>query len=267
MESTGVPGRIQVSPSFEACIVDRSLFDLIPRDNVEVKGKGTMSTYILDQANSVSEVIASNRSSICMEWDNALGLEQGLSASVSVLPRSPLVRGERGRLGRGPNERCHPIFTIEEAGSRNGTLDRRTVAADAPRTETHKTQETASPPAYLRVEVIAGGDITEVIHVSSHLTVQDVMESVMCDSAARRLPAYIDAGRKQMVVSSMSLALLWQAQRAVDNDDDFDVPEEGEPLLCIFTQPLSTRSRVATVMGKTSSSANISVSAAESSSV
>jgi guanylate cyclase len=45
MESHGVPGRIQVGPATAALIADD--FVLEPREDVEVKGKGTMRTWLL----------------------------------------------------------------------------------------------------------------------------------------------------------------------------------------------------------------------------
>ena len=45
MESEGVPGSIQVSPSTHALIRDRYLCE--PRGSIQVKGKGEMSTFIL----------------------------------------------------------------------------------------------------------------------------------------------------------------------------------------------------------------------------
>ena len=45
MESTGVSGRIQVSrPTYERV---HDLFEFEERECVEVKGKGTMKTYLL----------------------------------------------------------------------------------------------------------------------------------------------------------------------------------------------------------------------------
>lgn len=48
MESTGVPGRIQVTAAVEARLRDR--FVLEPRGTIEVKGKGPMATYFLERA-------------------------------------------------------------------------------------------------------------------------------------------------------------------------------------------------------------------------
>jgi len=45
MESAGVPGRIQVAPSTWELLRDRHRFE--PREDVEVKGKGRMTTYLL----------------------------------------------------------------------------------------------------------------------------------------------------------------------------------------------------------------------------
>jgi class 3 adenylate cyclase len=45
MESSGVPGRIQVAPSTHALL--RHAFSFEERDDVEVKGLGPMTTYLL----------------------------------------------------------------------------------------------------------------------------------------------------------------------------------------------------------------------------
>ncbi|MEK6190750.1 MAG: adenylate/guanylate cyclase domain-containing protein [Chloroflexota bacterium] len=45
MESAGVPGRVQVAPSTWEILRDRYRFE--PREGVEVKGKGRMTTYLL----------------------------------------------------------------------------------------------------------------------------------------------------------------------------------------------------------------------------
>ena len=46
MESTGAPGRIHVSAEFAQAINGEVV--LIPRGEVEVKGKGTMTTFWLE---------------------------------------------------------------------------------------------------------------------------------------------------------------------------------------------------------------------------
>lgn len=48
MESTGQPGFIQVSDVF-ASLLDPSAWSLIPREPIEIKGKGLMQTYWLNQ--------------------------------------------------------------------------------------------------------------------------------------------------------------------------------------------------------------------------
>jgi adenylate cyclase len=45
MESTGVPGRIPVTPSVEERL--RNAFQFDPRGPTEVKGVGSMSTFFL----------------------------------------------------------------------------------------------------------------------------------------------------------------------------------------------------------------------------
>jgi class 3 adenylate cyclase len=45
MESSGVPGRIQVTEATQKLLVDQ--FELEERGEIEVKGKGTMHTYLL----------------------------------------------------------------------------------------------------------------------------------------------------------------------------------------------------------------------------
>jgi class 3 adenylate cyclase len=49
MESHGVSGRIQVSDQVRELIGDK--FDMQPRGEIEVKGKGNMSTYFLTGVN------------------------------------------------------------------------------------------------------------------------------------------------------------------------------------------------------------------------
>jgi class 3 adenylate cyclase len=45
MESSGVPGQIQVSAATHALLTDRFTFEA--RGPIEVKGKGTMETFML----------------------------------------------------------------------------------------------------------------------------------------------------------------------------------------------------------------------------
>jgi hypothetical protein len=45
MESTGVPGRVQVTPAVERRL--RGRFHLESRGDVEIKGKGVMETFFL----------------------------------------------------------------------------------------------------------------------------------------------------------------------------------------------------------------------------
>jgi adenylate cyclase len=45
MESTGLPGRIQVAPETHRLLLDE--FDFEQRDPFDVKGKGTMTTWLL----------------------------------------------------------------------------------------------------------------------------------------------------------------------------------------------------------------------------
>ena len=47
MESTGVPGRIQVSETTYEVLMDDSSFVWEDRGSVEIKGKGKMKTYVL----------------------------------------------------------------------------------------------------------------------------------------------------------------------------------------------------------------------------
>ena len=49
MESTGVPGRIQVSEATYDMVCDDSSFQWEERGSVEIKGKGKMKTYLLAQ--------------------------------------------------------------------------------------------------------------------------------------------------------------------------------------------------------------------------
>jgi adenylate cyclase len=48
MESAGIPGRIQVTD--ETCRLVAGRYPFERREGVEVKGKGIMSTWILDPA-------------------------------------------------------------------------------------------------------------------------------------------------------------------------------------------------------------------------
>jgi adenylate cyclase len=48
MESHGIPGRIQVAPATHSLIADQ--FVCVPRGPIEVKGKGTIDTWLLDGA-------------------------------------------------------------------------------------------------------------------------------------------------------------------------------------------------------------------------
>ena len=47
MESTGVPGRIQVSEATYDVLMDDSSFVWEDRGSAEIKGKGKMKTYLL----------------------------------------------------------------------------------------------------------------------------------------------------------------------------------------------------------------------------
>ena len=47
MESTGVPGRIQVSEATYDVLMDDSSFVWEDRGSVDIKGKGKMKTYLL----------------------------------------------------------------------------------------------------------------------------------------------------------------------------------------------------------------------------
>jgi adenylate cyclase len=47
MESTGIPGRVQVSEATARLLEGK--FPLVPRGETAVKGKGTMSTYLVDR--------------------------------------------------------------------------------------------------------------------------------------------------------------------------------------------------------------------------
>merc|ERR1711934_154073 len=49
MESTGVPGRIQVSEATHEVLSDDSSFVWEERGSVEIKGKGKMKTYLLGE--------------------------------------------------------------------------------------------------------------------------------------------------------------------------------------------------------------------------
>ena len=47
MESTGAPGRVQVSAASAALLAGAPGVHLVPRGTVDVKGKGTMATFWL----------------------------------------------------------------------------------------------------------------------------------------------------------------------------------------------------------------------------
>jgi len=49
MESTGVPGRIQVSEVTYDVLMDDTSFVWEDRGSVEIKGKGEMKTYLLGE--------------------------------------------------------------------------------------------------------------------------------------------------------------------------------------------------------------------------
>jgi class 3 adenylate cyclase len=48
MESTSQPGKIHVSDTFASHIIHDSEFQLIPRESIEIKGKGMMNTFWLE---------------------------------------------------------------------------------------------------------------------------------------------------------------------------------------------------------------------------
>jgi adenylate cyclase len=50
MESSGVPGRIQVAPSTRELLRGSPAYSFEAREPIEVKGLGTMTTYLLTQA-------------------------------------------------------------------------------------------------------------------------------------------------------------------------------------------------------------------------
>jgi hypothetical protein len=50
MESSGVPGRIQVAPLTWALLRDAPSLSFEEREAVEVKGMGPMTTYLLAEA-------------------------------------------------------------------------------------------------------------------------------------------------------------------------------------------------------------------------
>ena len=58
MESTGIPGRVQISRSTYERVHD--LFEFEERHDIEVKGKGTMTTYVLKESIEAEEMIQSD---------------------------------------------------------------------------------------------------------------------------------------------------------------------------------------------------------------
>ena len=48
MESTGLPGRLQISEDIYALVANDPDFEFEERGSVEVKGKGEMKTYLLE---------------------------------------------------------------------------------------------------------------------------------------------------------------------------------------------------------------------------
>jgi PAS domain S-box-containing protein len=104
MESTGVPGRIQVSRQTYECIHDIFLFE--ERYNVEVKGKGSMSTFLVI-------VRDEDRRGGDIHVDRIMEQNPSIVASV-ITPFSP-----------------SPVPQIATAPHENGNLTTRTDASDS----------------------------------------------------------------------------------------------------------------------------------------
>merc|ERR1712118_620006 len=51
MESTSLPGKMQISQDTYDLVVDKSVFDWKERGKVEIKGKGKMTTYFFHSSN------------------------------------------------------------------------------------------------------------------------------------------------------------------------------------------------------------------------
>jgi class 3 adenylate cyclase len=54
MQSSGVPGRIQVTPSTWALLRESSAYTFEAREGVEVKGLGPMTTYLVAEPDGLS---------------------------------------------------------------------------------------------------------------------------------------------------------------------------------------------------------------------
>jgi len=49
MESTGLPGRMQISQATHDLVCDRTEHEWMEREGVDVKGKGSLKTFLLAQ--------------------------------------------------------------------------------------------------------------------------------------------------------------------------------------------------------------------------
>ncbi len=99
MESSGLPGRIQVTEAvFERL---RSGYDLEPRGEVEIKGKGRLSTYLLNGRRSPE--LASNASRAAVDREGAtirqpdLGLRANAGQFTLLVAVNALVGGTIGQ--------------------------------------------------------------------------------------------------------------------------------------------------------------------------
>jgi hypothetical protein len=185
MESTSVPGTIQMSSAFRASLLDHKKFWTVPRGKINVKGKGEMHTFFLKGLMADKDEAEKDRPRFRGSMVDSVVSEEGWTSADPVESRPSLENANMAPTSSPPG-----------------------VPTSVPTLFAAKKQPTQLFSIHVVKTVSGRADACPVIHldlVPATATLQDVLTTALPAKAAVSARLYADKGRSRLLMLSATV--------------------------------------------------------------
>ena len=200
MESTSKPGLIQISTALYQALNDPRAFHLKRRGEIEVKGKGTMSTWWLSAKDDHRKVHILPGNAEDME--NAQGeTRTTLRSSFSNLGKSTISRCPFSRRTshtmRPIEERSSISEGYESASPSPWTIPEPVPASVASPDMKTNAAKTVVVPSVFDIDVVRPGCTINLSFIPGETTLEEIIESAMPDSGSKMRYVGVEGGERR----------------------------------------------------------------------
>lgn len=185
MESTSVPGAIQMSSAFRASLLDHKKFWTVPRGKINIKGKGEMHTFFLRGLTADKDQIEKSHPRLRGSIVESVASEDGGWTSADLVESRPSL------------ENANMAMPSSSPASGSASTP---FAAKKPPTQLFSIHV---------VKTVSGQtDACPVIHldlVPATATLQDVLTTALPGTAAASARLYADKSRSRLLMLSATV--------------------------------------------------------------